>query len=374
MNTRHLHEIFQKYIDNFEYINNSENDENYKWEIAEAFQSFDLYAKDFSKELSRLCKISANLIDSGYGLPFNGLVEYAKYDQETVRKMFIDLYEDDNGDLSAKQRKINAFIESSEILRKKYAPDSHLYVNNQRSAMQFLFLKDPDHNYMYKAVQAKSFADCVEFYEDWGPMSDFRIEVFYRMCDLLVEEIKKYPELVATHQSRYEKSKKPLHEDNELHILAFDIIYSSQVYNFYSGMNITSINAQARKLHEERVAKAKHYHEVLTKAQEENDKLRSANEYLKETFSVGTKICHRFFKEGIITETNDQQWITVDFNGSEKKLNLATLIVSGSILIDDESVKAKTDEYKAVLKNSLIIPQALVRAEKDFSEYEEYYI
>ena len=42
MNKTNLHVIFKKYIDNFEFLNNSENDETYKWEIAQAFQAFDL--------------------------------------------------------------------------------------------------------------------------------------------------------------------------------------------------------------------------------------------------------------------------------------------------------------------------------------------
>ena len=30
------------------------------------------------------------------------------------------------------------------------------------------------------------------------------LDVYYRMCDWVVEQIKKSPELLATHQSRYE--------------------------------------------------------------------------------------------------------------------------------------------------------------------------
>ena len=42
MNKTNLQVIFKKYIDNFERINDDKNDENYKWEIAEHFQNFDL--------------------------------------------------------------------------------------------------------------------------------------------------------------------------------------------------------------------------------------------------------------------------------------------------------------------------------------------
>ncbi len=51
MNKRNLQVIFKKYIDNFETLNNSENDETYKWEIAQAFQKFDVDAPDFAEML-----------------------------------------------------------------------------------------------------------------------------------------------------------------------------------------------------------------------------------------------------------------------------------------------------------------------------------
>lgn len=371
MNLNNLHEIFRKYIEKFEYIN-TVHEEIYKWKIAEEFQSFDLNAEDFESEMKRLLKISENLIDNGYSMPFTGLAEYAKQEPETVRKIFKDLYNNDGTDLKDKQNRIDTFLASCEKLRKKYAPDSHLYVNNQRSAMQFLFLRYPDNNYMYKATQAKSFADCVEFYDDWGPMNDFKIEVFYRMCDMLVEEIKKYPALIETHMSRYENCDTKLHPDKNLHILAFDIIYSSQVYDFYNGMSILPITAQARKLHEERVLKAEKYHDELNIAKHNFKCLQEAKEYLKKTFPVGTEIKHKFFKSGEIVDIEENGFITVKFGNTVKKLSLITLVVSNLLIIDEESIKQKLDEFKPLLIKEKSIPFLLTIAEENFEPYEEY--
>lgn len=373
MNINNLHQIFQKYIDSFEYLNNKEHDENYKWEVAQGFQNFDLDADDFVAEMKRLLKISCNLIDSGQSMPFAGLIEFAKKEPITVKKMFEELYANENNDLELKQRKIDSFINQSEELRKKYFKDSHLYINNQRSAMQFLFLRYPDSNYMYKASQAKSFADCIEFYDDWGPMSDFKIEVYYRMCDQLVKEIKKFPAIVETHKSRFEHNKKKLYIDKELHILAFDIIYSSQVYDFYKGMEFSPIKAQARKLHEERVLKAKVYYNDLKIAKENYDILNNINDFLYQTFCVGAKIKHKFYKNGTIKEINDKNIITVDFNGSEKRLGLNTLITSNLLVIESDDLKEKFESIKPVLLKSDSIPRALSFAEKNFESYAEYF-
>ena len=92
MNKTNLQVIFKKYIDNFEFLNNSENDETYKWEIAQAFQDFDLDADDFAEMLTHMWKLTSNLIDSSQQLPFYAMVDYARKEPETVREMFKKLY------------------------------------------------------------------------------------------------------------------------------------------------------------------------------------------------------------------------------------------------------------------------------------------
>ena len=44
---------------------------------------------------------------------------------------------------------------------------------------------DPEHYYLYKALQAKRFADCVEFYDNWGSGTQMDLQVYHRMCDEL---------------------------------------------------------------------------------------------------------------------------------------------------------------------------------------------
>ena len=111
MNQKNLQVIFKKYIDNFEKINSVENDENYKWEIAQKFQEFDVDAPDFADMLLRMLKISENLIDSSQQLPFYALVDYARKEPETVREMFRALFANEYLDVEAKQATIEDFIE-----------------------------------------------------------------------------------------------------------------------------------------------------------------------------------------------------------------------------------------------------------------------
>lgn len=373
MNTANLQSIFRKYIDNFETLNNEKNDETYKWAIAQEFQNFDIDAQDFVEMLTHMWKASENLIDSAQQLPFYALVDYARREPETVREMFRKLFADEYLDNVSKQVVIDEFIAASEELRKKYYPDSHLYMNNQRSVMMLLFLRYPNSNYGYKASQAKSFADCVEFYEDWGPMTDFRLDVFSRMCEQLIEEMKKNEALMQTHLSRFENTDRKLHPDENLHILTLDIIYSSQAYNFYGDMTFDPINAKSRKLYYERVAKAKELAENLEKAKADAALLSEAKAYISQTLSKGVVVRHRAFGEGVIEECTGTI-IAVYFSkiNETKKLGLAVAVGNGFVALPSEEITQKIKEYIPILNRETQIPGNLTRAVEELKPYLEY--
>ena len=373
MNRNNLKSIFKKYIDNFEVLNNEKNDEIYKWEIAQEFQNFDVDASDFAEMLNHMWRTSANLIDSSQQLPFYALVDYARKEPETVREMFRKLYAEEHTDTEIKQQLIDEFIASSEELRKKYNPDSRLYVNNQRSVMMYLFLRYPNSNFAYKASQAKSFADCIEFYDDWGPMTDFKIDVYYRMCEQLIEEIKADEALMETHKSRFENTDRKLHPDEELHILVFDIIFSSQAYNFYDGMTYAPINAQARKLYFEKVAKAKELSETLEKAKVELASLDEAKEYVAKTLIPGMVVKHKTFGEGTIEECSETI-LTVQFPkiNDIKKLGTAVVFANGLITLASEEQTQKIKEYAPILSNESKIMTVISRTEEALQEYLEF--
>lgn len=373
MNRNNLKSIFKKYIDNFEMLNNEKNDEIYKWEIAQEFQNFDVDSPDFAEMLNHMWKTTDNLIDSSQQLPFYALVDYARKEPETVREMFRKLYAEEHMDTEAKQQLVDEFIASSEELRKKYNPDSRLYVNNQRSVMMYLFLRYPNSNFAYKASQAKSFADCIEFYDDWGPMTDFKLDIFYRMCEQLIEEIKTDDALMETHKSRFENTTRKLHPDENLHILVFDIIFSSQAYNFYDGMTYAPINAQARKLYFEKVAKAKELSETLNKAKEELVLLNEAKEYISKTLVPGMTVKHKTFGEGMIEEFADTI-LSVHFSkiNDTKKLGISVVFANGLITLASDEQTQKIKGYAPILSNESKIKTTISKTEDALQEYLEF--
>ncbi len=374
MNKANLQRIFKSYIDNFESIN-TKHDESYKWEIAQKFQGFDVEADDFVAVLTKMWKASENIIDSSHQLPFYALVDYASNcgEAETVRAMFRNLFEQEVLSPAEKQARIDDFLQKSEELRMKHKPDSHLYIANQGTVMQLLFLRYPNSNYGYKASQAKSFADCIEFYDDWGPMTAFHLDVYNRMCDQVIEEIKKNEALLETHRSRYENTDRAFHADEALHILLLDIIYSSQTYNFYDGIEFSPITAQARKLHFEKVSKAKELEGLLKAVQDDAALLIEAQEYLKNTLTEGQRIRHKTFGEGIIRGLVGSI-LEVEFSqrGETKKLGLIVSMTNRLLVFGETEIAETIMKYIPVLQKERDIPEKVKRAKEALEPYLDY--
>ena len=374
MNRKNLNQIFDSYIQHFEILNDSQNDESYKWRALVDFKKvFDLTVPEdaFAEMLKEARNATANLIDS-YTQPFGGLVDLARREPETVRSMLTALLKDDGGDLAVRQEKIDVFLNQCNELVETYFPGSHLYKNDQRSAMAYLFLNDPNSHYLYKATEAKYLADCVSFYDDWGTMSNFRLDIFHRFCDELIEEIKATPELVATHMSRFDTNSQ-MYKDELLHVLVFDIIYCAHTYNLYNGMCFDKVTSADRKLYQERKAKAQELATALRKVEDEIVLLDEARTYFGKAITSGATVTHKMFglvevqsvADGFVT-------LKIQKNGDIKKFGLLNCIAGGFVKVDLPDFDEMQVKYKSVMMSEYNLPQRLKSAQDSLQPYEEY--
>ena len=378
MNQNHMKQIFKHYIERFEELNDKVHMEYYKWEIINEFhQKMDETLKapsdKFSEELYKMKKLSANLIDN-YTQPFHGLVRFAEKEPETVRDMFLMLYSDDNGDLAVRKQKIINFLKRSHALRDKYFPGSYLYKDDMHSVTGYLFLYDPDHNYIFKASHALAFADCIEFYDDWGSGESVKLDVYYRMCDQLVEAIKEDKELLLTDASGFSKElgHKEMHPDIEKHILAFDLIYCCSTYGLFNGISFARPKTKERQLIQERKEKALRLSDALIEARKELELLEEAIDYVNSVFEKNKNIIHNKFGTGIIKD-NDGTSITVMFaNGDTKRLGTLVAVANDIISIDETEYKEKMHNYKILLKKEKSIRTSVIYAERELEPYIEY--
>ena len=384
MNTINLHAIFVNYIKKFELINNPEYNENYKWKIAAKFHDLiDPASPRFKTGIGEAWKLSDNLIDSVNRYCFSALVTCVQKDEEAVRAIFRDLFAYDGGDLAIRQEKILAFIAKANELTAKHHSTNGMFMNDQRSAMAYLFLNDPDNHYLYKYTEAFNVASCIEYFDDWGSGPDFRLDVYYRMCDLIVEEIRKDDALLKTHQSRFYDSNGNLipdmYPDKNYHILTFDIIYGApgNRYNFYDGIPFSPITTSARKLHEERLEKAKMLYAQMEKARLDAELYREAVQYYAQLLPVGGPVTHKTFGSGTVIsytegQTGDTVKVRFESTNDVKSFAAANAILGGFLLVDAADICEKNAKYKEIIsKNNLLLQSALKKAEQDFEPYKD---
>ena len=368
MNKTRLNQLFTNYIEKFEHINNPDNNETYKWAVVEQYRElFNLNAPDLSAMLYEVWKISENLIDSANQQPFYALVTYAKKEPERVRKMFQDLFADDGGNLIRRQEKINDFIQSSEELKAKYAPGSWRYTNDQRSVMAYLFFYDPEHNYLYKSTQAHEFANCVDFLDDWGAGKNFKLDVYY-----LVAAMTDSPALLQTHMSRYEENAEQLYEDPAYHVLAFDMIYSSQVYNLYDGIQYNHTKGTEKKLYRERIEKAAALKEAYEQARADFECLEEIRAVILSHLQAGSNIIHKVYGAGTIVSMEGQS-VSVQFPSQPelKKFMLLPSLGGGFLKLGNEDDLLVQSNAK-LLQMAGSLERRLKSAEATLEPYQQY--
>lgn len=377
MNLIHLQQIFDHYIEKFEAINGPVHMEYYKWQIAKRFKplmdvALNSADDELPEKLYAVRKITQNVIDS-YTQPFTGLSKFAEKEPQTVRRMFFDLFADvgsDNPD--SKEKAIRSFLKESRQLREKYYPDSYLYKDDMHSVTGYKFLYDPDHNFLYKATHCRDFADCIEFYDEWGYGDAVKLSVFSRMCNEVISEIKNNQVLLSTAASRYSIDPNGMHPDDALHILLFDIIYCCSTYNLFNGISFVTPKNSERKLMQERKEKARQIAEELETAKARLALLTEAKAFLHEIFIPGKTVLNKVFGEGIIMDVTETRLIVNFASVGTKDLGLLMSVANKIISLNEEGYDASIDKYRSVLLQEKQIENAVSSAEKRLTPYLEY--
>ena len=131
-----------------EYFPKHWNDECYKWEAVQHFQThWDKNADNFGYMFKEATDKADNLLASGYSYPRGMIVNFAKAEDKTVRDMFLALY-DETVDITIR---VEAFQAKSEELRVKYDDGTwQKHYQSTNAISTYLWLKFPDKYYIYK--------------------------------------------------------------------------------------------------------------------------------------------------------------------------------------------------------------------------------
>ena len=358
MNISNFNDLIENYLGKFEYFNNDIHTEYYKQEAIKCFKDhWDIDANDFANMFKNATSKTFNLINNRIIQPTNGIVKLAEKSEltEKVRECFRTLYEtDDGGDIDKRQKRIGQFVDEINALLDKYEPGKWKYKQDFRTVLFYLNLFAPEQNYIYKATQAKEFMYCIEYTDDFGSGVDFRLKKYYAMCDWLVMQIKNNPLLIKTHRDRITDK---MYDEDNFHILAFDIIYCAVTYKLYNGIEIFRPTKKNAKERAERLKKEALESELKELSDQLNELLVERSIY-DEFSAVGLKVNHKKFGDGIIT-SQSSSYIVSFFQDGERKFMIPSSFANGFLTTDDREVSeilsemSKLDERIENIKFSI---------------------
>lgn len=151
-------------------------DEKFKWEAVKHFQDhWNIDAENFGDMFKEATDKTFSLLASGYAYPRLMVINFAKADDEAVRSMFQNLF-DESQDLATR---VDAFQTSSEELRSKYDDGTwRNHYQNTNAISTYLWLRYPDKYYIYKYELFREAAKELSY--DYMPRKNGSVESLIR--------------------------------------------------------------------------------------------------------------------------------------------------------------------------------------------------
>ena len=349
MNLARLNKIIDIYIDKFEMLTNDKCDENMKWRAMHHFkENFNIDAPNFYEMFKYAMSKSSIIINNGTVQPINGILKLITYEEDTMRALFAMLFENDGGDLDKRQDKIEYFVDETNKLLDKYERGKWKYKQDFRSVLAYLTFYNPKENYLYKASQCQPFFRYLEFGEEIGYGQYFKLSRYYRMCEEVRQAISSHQDLIKMHNTRWSKVKDP---QDDLHILTFDIIYCSIVYDFYDFKNYTKIIKKSKSdLKQERLEMEIDNKRIeLEKLEAELIQAQAKLDEFSEINLEGQNVNHKMFGKGLVVKQIGS-YIEVTFASRTSKFVLTTAFIQGFLSSENASILEHCKQFESAIE------------------------
>jgi 5-methylcytosine-specific restriction protein B len=224
INYEKLDKIISSYKENFKKLNEQEI---YKWRAVKHFQdNWNINADNFSEMLEESLEKSDNLLTSRFFYPKKMIIEFAKLDEEFIRTMFKDLFDES---ITIYDR-IENFKSQADVILEKYEDSKKLnHYQTYNTISIYLFFRYPEKYFIYKYKKFKNFSRNIEYKSEKINGKSNRVTRYFQLCKEVLDYLKKDNQLLDMSRSRLGKSE---HKDENYHILVEDIIYYGSKYNF----------------------------------------------------------------------------------------------------------------------------------------------
>lgn len=224
-----IRHVISSYKANFATVNTQER---YKWKAIGWYKkNWNIEADHFAQMLADSFSKAGNLLASGMYYPLRMLVEYAQEEPETVRDLFRMLYNEEIP-LADRYVQFQKGFEKWIAFRRKQEPDRKKalqHYQDLRAVMVYLTFEYPEKYFLFKSRMFSTFRDRVGYTEKRQKQKSevYKIESYTRLCNLILEEIKKDEELVQMSRARLDET---CDQDEALHLLTMDIVFYGGVY------------------------------------------------------------------------------------------------------------------------------------------------
>ncbi|MBR3966057.1 MAG: hypothetical protein IKJ91_03175 [Clostridia bacterium] len=349
MNTQTLRLLIERYKENFYNVNNSRNNEIFKWKAAKRFRdvwfSEEAKSMSFSEKFNSAKKEFSVLMDNSYVCPSSGVVKIAELDEDATEHLFTDiLFADDGGNISERQNNIDRFLFEFDRLREKYYPGSFKFKQDRHSASCYLAFFAPSENYIYRHSESEAFARNIEFEKDIGSGENFKLEYYYEMCDAVLDELKNHNDLITAHFKLLNDDR-----DESLHLLVFDLIYCCKTYNLFAGINYTPKKEvlKAFTLAEARAKEEREKQEKINALLSEINELECKAARFEEISLINVQVNQDALGSGVIIEQNVNK-IKVRFESCDKVYYINKKYINRPVFEDDKEIVDAFTEYDEI--------------------------
>lgn len=236
-----------------------DDDERYKWEALAHYKLYwDIEAEDFASMIQEAFrwagesykrprdgkKDGGNLLTSSMYYPYRMLVELSSFEPETMRSLFRRLL-DEGRPLS---QRYEEFRDGCDKCRERYQKNvpGHQSANNHyqdlRAVSVYLTFEYPEKYYLYKYQMFKQFTDLLGLSSvrqtTKGEKAELALTSYNKVCDKVLEVIKRDPELQALSKARLDEN---CYQDPEYHLLTMDIPFFGSKMTREGAMGLNSL-------------------------------------------------------------------------------------------------------------------------------------
>ncbi len=347
MNTGNLHALITRYEENYAWINDAEHDEIFKWKAVQGFRRiwFSEAAKEmsFAQRFHEAMKDSSIMINNSIIAPAAGVVKLAELYPEQVETLFNETLFSGETNPKIVQNLMDRFIEEMEMLRQKKFPSSYRYKQERHAASCYMAFFQPEDHFVYRCKDAEEFAKYLEFGKDLGSGRNFNLENYYELAELVVLALKEHPSLLKKHKALISASDE-YYKDESLHLMAFDLMYCSRCYNFFSGLTHAS-KKDSIKAYALSKLREKEEQDRMAMIRELEDEIHTLEVQLEEyecVSLVDVEVTQKNYGIGTIVAQKGNE-ITVRFSEIEKSFRIhEKYSMRPTFENDDEIVKAFT--------------------------------